>query len=117
MSGQGNWFPNIGEELDMSIEDIRRRFGVFRIEDQDAAYVSRSGRADALLQAAIGILTLLSLWLLTSNTPEARWGHWVGLASQPLYIVATWRARQWGMLFVAVTLIGVWSRGIVNNFF
>lgn len=101
----------------MSVDEARRRFGIFRLEDQDAAYARHRSHVDWLLQLAIGILTLMSLWLLTSDSPAARWGHVVGLASQPFYMLATWRARQWGMFFVAVMLLGVWSRGIVNNFF
>lgn len=102
----------------MSEKEARQRFGVFRLEDQDASFKHAGPRrADRLLQLAIGVMTLTALWLLTSDSPAARWGHVIGLASQPFYITATWRARQWGMLFVAVMLIGVWSRGIVNTFF
>lgn len=116
MSGQASWWPTLEGET-MSIDEARRRFGVFSLEDQDAAYERRGDRVDALLQVAIGIFTITSLMLLTADSPAARWGHVIGLASQPFYIAATWRARQWGMFFVAVTLLGVWSRGIVNNFF
>lgn len=76
----------------------------------------RARRVDRALQVAIALLTVTSLWLITSNAPEARWGHVLGLASQPFYIAATWRARQWGMFFVAVMLIGIWCRGIANTF-
>ena len=72
---------------------------------------------DAWLQLGLAILTLAAIGLLTSATEYARWGHMVGLVSQPLYIAAAWRARQWGMFFVAVMLCGLWARGIANHFF
>lgn len=101
----------------MSTDEARRRFGVFRLEDSEAAYTPTRRRTDAALQAGIAVLTLAALWLLTSGAAEARWGHVIGLASQPLYMVATWRGRQWGMFIVAVMLVGIWGRGIANNFF
>lgn len=76
----------------------------------------RRARVDAALQLAIAVLTLAALWLLTSSGPDTRWGHVVGLASQPFYIAASWRARQWGLFLVAVLMCGLWARGIVNGF-
>lgn len=76
----------------------------------------RDQRIDAFLQVSIAVLTMSAIWLLTSATEYARWGHVVGLVSQPFYLVATRRARQWGMYFVAFALCGMWLRGIVNNF-
>jgi hypothetical protein len=71
---------------------------------------------DAILQIAIALLTVVAIGLVTSGTEYARWGHVAGLASQPFYIAATWRARQWGMLAVAIALCGLWARGIANTF-
>ena len=71
---------------------------------------------DGALQLAIAVMTLAALWLITSTSPMARWGHVIGLLSQPLYMAATLRARQWGMFAVAVMLCGVWARGIANYF-
>lgn len=82
--------------------------------DEERARV-RGKRIDMALETAILILTAWSIWILTSEAP--RWGFVVGLASQPFYIVATWRARRWGMFIVAWMLCGFWSRGIVNHFF
>lgn len=116
MSGEANFRPVL-EVRAMSVEEARRRYGVFRLEDQEADYASaRRTRIDVLLQVAIGVLTIVSLWLITSDGPYARWGHVLGLVSQPFWIAATWRARQWGMLFVALMLVGLWLRGIANHF-
>ena len=75
----------------------------------------RRARIDHALQAAIAVMTLAAVWLLTDPL-LARWGHVLGLASQPVYIAVTWRARQWGMFIVAVAMCGLWARGIVNHF-
>jgi hypothetical protein len=76
----------------------------------------RSRYLDVCLQISIALLTLVAIGLVTSGGQYARWGHVAGLISQPLYIAATWRARQWGMLAVAVALCGLWARGIANTF-
>lgn len=101
----------------MSVREARQKFGVFQLEDDAAAYGLRSKRLDRFLQVAIAALTLASLALITSESMYSRWGFVLGLASQPFYIAATWRARQWGMLGVAIVLIGVWLRGVANTFF
>ena len=72
---------------------------------------------DLLLQAVIAVMSITALYLITSTGPYARYGWVVGFFSQPFYIAATWRARQWGMLFVAMMFCGLWARGIVTSFF
>ena len=73
-------------------------------------------RIDAVLQGAILVLSLAAVYLLTSPNEYARWGHVVGLASQPFWLAATWRARQWGMLVLAIAYSGLWLRGIHTYF-
>lgn len=71
----------------------------------------------AALQFAIAASTLVAFYLITSIGPAAKYGYVVGLVSQPLWIAATWRARQFGMFIVAVMMLGLWLRGVGNNFF
>jgi len=65
-----------------------------------------------LLQTAIFVLSVMAMALVT--TPGyIRLGCIVGLASQPFWFVATWRAHQIGMFLFAVLQTGFWIRGIV----
>jgi hypothetical protein len=67
---------------------------------------------DLLLQAILFITTVAAMWLIT--TPGyVKAGCIVGLCSQPLWFIATWRARQGGMFLVACVQTGFWLRGIV----
>jgi hypothetical protein len=84
-----------------------RRFRLFR---RDRLTV------DQAAQLAIVILSPLAIWLLASDSPTARWGFVVGLASQPAWIYAAARARQFGTLAVAVFYLAIWILGIVNHF-
>lgn len=68
--------------------------------------------ADMLLQAAIFVTTVIAMALLT-EPGYIKLGCIVGLCSQPLWFVATWRARQVGMFLVACVQTGFWIRGIV----
>lgn len=71
---------------------------------------------DGTLQIAIVVLSLVAAYLVAGTGPLAKWGFVVGLVSQPFYLVATWRARQWGMLLVAIFYCGAWVQGILNRF-
>lgn len=49
-------------------------------------------------------------------TPQWRfWGNVVGLAAQPLWLLSTWRHRQWGMLGLTVFYIGIWTAGLYRH--
>jgi hypothetical protein len=73
-------------------------------------------RLDRCLQIAIAVLSIAAAYMVASEGPWQRWGFVVGLLSQPFYFAATWRARQYGMLIVAIFYVGAWVQGIANRF-
>ncbi len=73
-------------------------------------------RFDALLQLAILLVSAAAMAMISQPQPLQGWGFIVGLASQPLWFIATWRARQWGMFALAIFYTGAWTQGIVNHF-
>lgn len=78
--------------------------------------MERTHRADLALQITIAVLSLIAIGMISSTGPLHRWGFVVGLVSQPFWILATWRARQHGMLFLSVFYLFVWVHGIANRF-
>ena len=72
--------------------------------------------ADDLLQAAILALSMAAAWMVASDGEWHRWGFVVGLASQPLWLAAIWRARQWGMFALSIVYCGAWASGIAHRF-
>lgn len=72
---------------------------------------------DLVLQIAIAVLSLLAIAMISSTGPLHRWGFVIGLISQPLWLLATWRARQWGMFVLSIFYLVVWIQGIANRFF
>jgi hypothetical protein len=75
------------------------------------------GAASPLVQTGILFFTVAALWLLGDTAgPWYRYGFLVGLAGQPLYLIATWQARQWGMFLAAFFVTGLWVRGVLNHF-
>jgi len=95
----------------LAAQDVREWLVDEKLAERDARK-----RIDAFLQIAILVLSLTAIYLLTSPGPHARWGHVLGLASQPFWLAATWRARQWGMLVLAIAYSGLWLRGIASYF-
>lgn len=77
---------------------------------------ARRRHQDLALQIAIAILSIAAIGLISSTGPLHRWGFVIGLVSQPLWILATWRAKQWGMLVLSVFYLFVWVHGILNRF-
>lgn len=71
---------------------------------------------DHVLQAGVLLFTVAALWMIGSPGPLHKWGYLVGLAGQPFYLAASWRARQWGMFLAACAVTGLWVRGAVNYF-
>jgi hypothetical protein len=76
----------------------------------------RSARVDSALQIGIAVLSIAAAYLIASTGPWQRWGFVIGLASQPLWFIVTWRARQYGILLVAIFYTGAWVQGIANRF-
>ena len=87
----------------------------FAWADQDLQ-PARTRRIDALLQAAIAVLSLVAIACVSTDGAAHRWGFVIGLLSQPFWIAATWRARQWGMLVLAIFYCGFWTQGILIRF-
>jgi hypothetical protein len=69
-------------------------------------------RGEALAQWLIALLGLPALLLAVEGGPGVRWGVLLGLASQPFWVWATWRRRQWGMLALSLAYGLVWGRGV-----
>jgi len=76
----------------------------------------RDALVDSALQIALAVLSIVAAYLVASDGPWQRWGYVVGLTSQPFWFVATWRARQYGILLVAIFYTGAWVQGIANRF-
>jgi len=121
MSGEANWLGPI--ERDDSAADFLRNPERRRVVAELQAELDRRDRAhrdvviDLCIEAAIVVLTFVALWLVTGAGPYARWGNVLGLASQPFYLAATWRANRWGMFIVAALTCGIWAHGIAKSFF
>jgi len=62
-----------------------------------------------MIQAAILILSGLAFWLSTSTKPP-RAGYLIGMAAQPLWIVETWQAGQWGMFLLSLCFFFGYTR-------
>lgn len=99
MSGQGNLGP-----IDWS--------GVYEEERQQRL----ARQIDGALQIGIAVLSIAAAYLVASTGPWQRWGFVIGLISQPLWFIASWRARQYGVLLVAIFYTGAWIQGIANRF-
>ena len=86
---------------------------------------------DHLMQAAIACTGLIALVLLTrrpqltrwrgklvARRPAyARWGHVIGLAGQPFWLLSAASHQQWGMFAVSLVYTLVFAEGIYVEFF
>ncbi len=71
----------------------------------------KARRRQALAQWLIALLGLPALLLVMEAGEGTRWGVLLGLASQPFWVWATWRQRQWGMFALSLAYCLVWGRG------
>jgi len=77
---------------------------------------------DAFLQIVLAALSLAAITMIATTGTWHRWGFIVGLASQPFWIAATWRARNprggrlWGMIVLSCCYLFVWMIGIGERF-
>jgi hypothetical protein len=79
---------------------------------------TRARRIDFWLQGAIFATTIVSMWFITAPGLAMKWGYIVALGAQPLWLLATWRAKQTGMFLCALLVYTpLWARGVVNFFF
>ena len=53
---------------------------------------------------------------LKPDNPYQRWGHVVGLLSQPFWLWVTYRDKKWTLFWLSVIYTGVWINNISNNF-
>jgi len=73
-------------------------------------------RIDAILQVVIFSFSLTAIWLLNVDHPLSAWAPVIGLASQPFWMVATYRATQPGMFLLSIVYCVPWTFGIIRNF-
>lgn len=66
-------------------------------------------------QLAIFLLSTASIWLLSAAQPNLLLGYALGLASQPFWLYAAARSRQWGVFALSLIYVALWLRGIVNH--
>lgn len=77
---------------------------------------------DVVIQFALAVLSLAAIAMIATAGPWHRWGFVVGLASQPFWILAAWRARNprggrpWGMIAMSYCYVFVWIFGIGERF-
>lgn len=77
----------------------------------------RMRRLDAVLQVAIFVLTFSWVCMANFPGPWTAWSPVVGILSQPFWMVASWRARQWGMFALAILFCVPFANGIRLSFF
>ena len=94
----------------------------FKLEDvrpltlKDLVQIFEAEFLDGVLQFVIAVLSITAMLMIATTGPVHKWGFVVGLVSQPFWILATWRARQWGMFGLSVIYVFVWIFGIGSRF-
>ncbi len=70
----------------------------------------------ALEQVAIAVTGVTAVWL--SQDKRDAWRRYAclfGMAGQPFWFVATWKAGQWGIFALCMLYTLSWGRGVWNN--
>jgi hypothetical protein len=65
-------------------------------------------------QIGIAIFGVSAIWFVGRREPWRRWGYICGLCSQPFWLVATWRAEQWGIFCLSLFYAYSWAQGVWN---
>lgn len=78
---------------------------------------ARAKRIDLAIQIAIAATGIAAALMIATTGPLHRWGYVVAMVGQPLWFVASWRARQPGFFILSIFYTGAWAQGIVNRFF
>lgn len=75
-------------------------------------------RMHIIEQTAIFLLSAIAITIVNHMADPAWkfWGNVAGIASQPFWLLSTWRYRQWGMFVNAIFYTGMWSVGVVRFF-
>jgi hypothetical protein len=71
---------------------------------------------DFALQVVIVLLTVPGMWLAGGNGASVKWGFALLVISQPLWLIAAWRARLFGMFLMALIYSAIWVRAVINSF-
>ena len=53
---------------------------------------------------------------LKPDNPYQRYGHVVGLLSQPLWLYISYKDKKWSIFWISVIYTGIWITNISNNF-
>lgn len=89
---------------------------ILHIWTRSVLNLHRAQQAHHIMQAALLILSAIAVALVAHGT-SPKWilaGNVIGVLSQPLWLLATWHARQWGMFILSFFYLGVWSLGITR---
>lgn len=68
-----------------------------------------------MIQAAILVLSGISIWLVGRKEKWSRWGYITGLCSQPFWIYTTFLSGQWGMFLLSIWYVYAWGQGLYNH--
>lgn len=69
---------------------------------------------DTISQICIALLGGAAIWFLSRREEWKRWGHIIGLCSQPFWFYTTIHHRQWGLFVLSLWYTYSWCQGIWN---